>query len=304
MLSDPSMYRPGEAWHEVPPGLPLVALLSGYRDAGQTVRQGIEALLSQDEGRLVASFDADLLLDYRARRPVVKFEENRVTEYRVPRLDLRLLNDSLGQPFLLLSGFEPDFRWDQFTGDLLRLHAHFAVSSMTWAHSIPMPVPHTRPARLAVTGNRDEFIENNSVWQTNVEAPAHALHELEFELTASEEPVVDLVVLVPHYLADSSVPAGAMKLLEGIGSAAGVMIETEHLRERDRVFRTDVDAQISENGEMQRLIQALETQYDGVVRGTPRENPFADADGEMPSADDIATELERYLSARRKPNEQ
>jgi hypothetical protein len=297
------MYRVGEAWHAVPQGLPLVALLSGYRDAGQTVRQGIEALLSQDEGRVVAEFDPDLLLDYRARRPVVKLDGNEVTEYRVPRLDLRLLSDSLGQPFLLLSGFEPDFRWERFTLDLLRLHEHFGVSTTTWAHSIPMPVPHTRPSRLAVTGNRPDFIDNNSVWRTNVEVPAHALHELEFELTSRSEPVVDLVVLIPHYLADSAVPAGAMKLLEGIGSAAGIMIDTESLRERDRVFLTDVDAQIAENEEMQRLIRALEAQYDGVVRGTPQENPFADADGEMPSADEIADELERYLSARRRPGE-
>jgi hypothetical protein len=81
------------------------------------------------------------------------------------------------------------------------------------------------------------------------------------------------------------------------------MIDTESLRERDRVFLTDVDAQIAENEEMQRLIRALEAQYDGVVRGTPQENPFADADGEMPSADEIADELERYLSARRRPGE-
>lgn len=303
MLADPAMYQVGEAWHEVPSGLPLVALISGYRDAGQTVRQGIEAFLAQDQGRIVAEFFPNVLLDFRSRRPAVKLESNELTDYRVPRLDLRLLTDSLGQQFLLLSGFEPDFRWEAFTDTLLRLHEHFGISSTTWASAIPMPVPHTRPMRLAVTGNRQDFIENNSVWRANVEMPAHVLHALEYELTSLSEPVVDLVVLVPHYLADSSIPAAAMKLLEGIGSASGIMIDTEPLRERDRVFLVDVDAQISENEEMQQLIQALESQYDGVVRGTAQENPFADADGEMPSADDIAAELERYLSARRRPNE-
>ena len=137
------------------------------------------------------------------------------------------------------------------------------------------------------------------MWQSDVEAPAHALHLVEFELTRASVPVVDLVVLVPHYLAEGSVPAAALSLLEAIGTASGRMIETEPLRERGRTFRAEVDAQIQDNEEAQRMIGLLESQYDGFVRGTPQENLFADADGELPSADAIAAELERYLKARK-----
>lgn len=299
MSGQGAIFRPDGAWAEVPSGLPLVVLLTGYRDSGATVRQTMETMIEHGDGDVVASFSPDALLDYRARRPIVTIDGSEVRDYQIPRLDLRLLHDSIGQKYLLLSGYEPDFRWEEFIRVVMTLVDHFNVNTTTWAHAIPMPVPHTRPLRLTATGNRADIVEQLSVWKAKVEAPAHALHLLEYELMEADDPVASLVVLVPHYLADGVVPAGPLKLLEALGTATGLLIPTEDLRERDRVFRSEVDAQIADNEEVQRLISMLENQHDGFLKGTPQENPFADADGELPTADDIAAELERYLSARR-----
>lgn len=299
MFPQDALYQPAKAWSRVEAGLPMIALLAGYRDAGATLLQANESLMNQDDGHLVARFHADELLDYRARRPRIEVADHAIVRFRQPVLDLRLMQDSLGQEYLLLHGYEPDFKWEAFGAAVLEIVRHFSVSSFTWAHAIPMPVPHTRPIRLALTGNREDLIERLSMWQSDVEAPAHALHLVEFELTKASVPVVDLVVLVPHYLADGTVPAAALSLLEAIGTASGRMIETESLRERERNFRLQIDAQLEDNDEAHRMIGLLESQYDGFVRGTPQENLFADADGELPSADAIAAELERYLKARK-----
>lgn len=303
MSAQGALLRPGDAWSEVPAGLPLIVLLTGYRDSGATVRQTMETMIEHGErdgeSEIIASFSPDALLDYRARRPIVTIDGSAVRGYRIPRLDLRQLHDSIGQSYLLLSGYEPDFRWEEFIQIVMSLVRHFRVSTTTWAHAIPMPVPHTRPLRMTATGNRAEVVEQLSVWKAKVDAPAHALHLLEHELMETEDPVASLVVLVPHYLADGVVPAGPLKLLEALGTATGLLIPTEDLREKDRAFRAEVDAQISSNEEVQRLITVLEKQHDGFLKGTPQENPFADAAGELPTADDIAAELERYLSARR-----
>lgn len=293
-----SLFEPAAHWSQVPSGLPLVALLDGYRDAGRTVALAVETMLDHDEGELVAVFSTDALLDYRARRPIVHVDGTQITEFRTARLDLRLLRDSIGQPFLLLSGFEPDFQWEGFTAAMHELISHFEVSSVTWAHSIPMPVPHTRPIRVAATGNRTDLIDQLSVWKAHVQAPAHALHLLEYERTHAEQDVLSVVVLTPHYLAEGSFPAAAMRLLEALGTVEGILIPTESLRERDRTFRADFDASLTDNQEAQQLIGVLETQYDGFLKGTPLENPFADADGELPDAEKIAAELERYLKSR------
>ncbi|TPX04006.1 PAC2 family protein, partial [Schumannella luteola] len=110
-------------------------------------------------------FDNDLLLDYRARRPVMYFDEDHLSSYEPSRLVLSLVEDELHRPFLLLSGYEPDFRWEAFTAAVLELVESFAVADTTWIHAIPMPTPHTRPIGVTVSGNRSELIEAYSVWR-------------------------------------------------------------------------------------------------------------------------------------------
>ena len=63
---------------------------------------------------LVASFAIDELLDYRSRRPLMTFKTDHFTHYDDPELSLYALHDSVGTPFLLLAGMEPDLQWERF----------------------------------------------------------------------------------------------------------------------------------------------------------------------------------------------
>ena len=105
----------------VPRGLPLVIALTGFTDAGSAVSRLVDYFRDELDPTPLAVFSNDVLLDYRARRPVISFEQDHLTDYRPPRLELSLVHDSLGQPFLLLAGYEPDFAWDAFTAAVLRV---------------------------------------------------------------------------------------------------------------------------------------------------------------------------------------
>src|SRR5690606_27212428 len=98
----------------VPAGLPLVIALTGFTDAGGAVSGLIEYMREEREPAPLVVFSNDILLDYRARRPIISFDEDHLTDYRPPRLEISLVDDALGHPFLLLSGYEPDFAWDAF----------------------------------------------------------------------------------------------------------------------------------------------------------------------------------------------
>ena len=125
--------------------------LTGFTDAGGAVSQTIEYLRDELESQPIAIFSNDVLLDYRARRPVITFDGDHLTEYSPPRLELSLTQDVLGQPFLLLAGYEPDFAWEAFTQAVLDFADALAVATVTWVHAIPMPVPHTRPIGTTVS---------------------------------------------------------------------------------------------------------------------------------------------------------
>ncbi|MFB9309947.1 hypothetical protein BJY17_000599 [Agromyces hippuratus] len=283
----------------VPAGLPLVAGLTGYADAGGAVAQTTEYLLSTLDSTVVASFEADELLDYRARRPIILFEGDHLTDYTPPRLSLDLAVDELGQQFLLLTGFEPDYQWQRFSSAVLDLIERLEVSSTTWINSIPMPVPHTRPVGVTVSGNRSELIEAMSIWRPTTQVPANVLHLVEFRLQGLDHPTTGFVLLIPHYLSDAEYPSAAITALEAISAATGRIFPTDALREQGRDFIARIDEQVSENAELAKLVGTLEQRHDSYMEGTTLRSPLTDEDGELPSADEIAAELEKFLAFRR-----
>ncbi len=287
----------------VPTGLYLVAGMTGFADAGGAVSQLNGHLLDELEAKEIARFDADALLDYRARRPVITFDQDHLTDYRPAQLSLYLVRDELGQPFLLLTGYEPDFQWERFSSAVLDLVSLLKVRSTIWVHSIPMPVPHTRPIGVTVSGNKKELVDAMSVWRPTTQAPATAMHLIEYRLQQVGASTVGFVLLVPHYLGDTEYPAAAIAAIENISAATGLIFPTDKLRELDREFVANIDEQVAANPELERLVGALEQRHDAYMQDTPLKSPLTHLDGAVPSADEIAAELENFLAYRRRGDE-
>lgn len=283
----------------VPAGLHLIAGLTGFADAGSAVAQVTNSILEDLDTELVAEFDPDVLLDWRARRPVITFEHDHISAVEPPRLALHLVRDEIGQPFLFLSGYEPDFQWNRFVRAVTGLAADLQVADTTWVQSIPMPVPHTRPISLTVSGTRADLVEQMSVWKPETQAPANVLHLVEHRLAETGAQVTGLVLLVPHYLSDTEFPDAAVAALSGIAAATGLIFPTDALRESGREFLTRVEEQVAGNPELQRLVSVLEERHDTYMEGNPVASPLTGVDGEVPTADAIAAELERFLADRR-----
>jgi hypothetical protein len=284
---------------EVPKGLHLVAGLTGFADAGGAVTQLSEYLLDTLDHRVVAEFDSDSLLDYRARRPTIYFDQDHLSDYRPAKLNLYLASDELGQQFLLLTGYEPDFQWERFTAAVMQLVEKYKVKDTTWVHAIPMPVPHTRPIGVTVSGNRLDLIDAMSIWKPHTQVPANALHLLEFRLQELGHPTVGFVLLIPHYLADTEFPSAAVTALESVSAATGLIFPTDRLREEGRDFLAKIDGQVGHNPELARLVGTLEERHDSYMEDNPLRSPLTDEDGALPTADEIAAELQNFLAIRR-----
>ncbi|MCJ1700088.1 PAC2 family protein [Rathayibacter festucae] len=284
---------------DVPRGLHLVAGLTGFADAGGAVGQLAEHLHGTLEHRTVVEFDPDQLLDYRARRPIITFDQDHLTDYTPASLRLSLAHDELHQPFLLLTGFEPDYQWERFTRAVLELIDRLEVASTTWVHAIPMPVPHTRPVGVTVSGNREDLIEAMSVWKPVTQVPANVLHLLELRLYDRALPAVGFALLIPHYLSDTAYPQAAVAALESISASTGLIFPTDSLRESGREFLAKVDEQVGSNEELQKLVAALESRHDTYMEGTSLRSPLTDEDGFVPTADALAAELEKFLAIKR-----
>lgn len=290
------LYERQPALADVPEGLPLVITLTGFTDAGGAAAQLNEYFRNEVRPEPLVVFNNDVLLDYRARRPLVYFDQDHLTAYRPASLTLSLAEDGLGQKFLILSGYEPDFGWESFAAAVLQLVAELEVSSATWVHAIPMPVPHTRPIGMTVSGNRRDLIDAHSAWRPHTQVPATAGHLLELRLGDTGLPVAGFVLLVPHYLGDTEHPGVAVTALEAIGLATGLSLTRDEFREASREFLAKIEQQIEGNDELHRMVQGLEERYDSYMEDSPQRSSLVN-DGELPSADELAAELERFLAS-------
>lgn len=276
----------------------MVISLTGFTDAGGAVARMIELFRDDLEPAPVVVFTADVLLDYRARRPTITFDGDHLMDYRPPRLELSLAHDALGQPFVLLAGYEPDFAWDAFSETVVGLAEGLQVSTVTWVHAIPMPVPHTRPIGTTVSGTRTDLTQAHSVWKPHTQVPATMGHLLEMRLAQSRLAISGFVLLVPHYLADTEYPAAALAGLDSLSVATGLVFDADEVREENREYLAKVDDQVEGNEELTTMLRTLEDRYDSYMAGSTLAQPIIHT-GDLPSADELAAELERFLADRR-----
>ena len=280
-------------------GLPFVALITGFSDSGATIGQLSEHLFSKLEHELIASFSNDELLDYRSRRPSLFFEKDHIEDYDAPALGLYRMRDEAGRPFLLLDGYEPDFRWEAFSRAIVELAERFGATNFCWINSIPFPIPHTRPIGVTVSGNQADLIDRFSEWKPQTQVPGNILHLIEYRFAQLEMPTTGFVLLVPHYLSENEVPQAALKAIELISAATSLAIPADELREREVKFTGKLNSQVAENAELAKLIGTLEQGYSNSEAG-PTRAPISTPRTELPNAEQIASELENYLASWRR----
>ncbi|MFQ4150476.1 PAC2 family protein [Arthrobacter sp. LAPM80] len=279
-------------------GSNMLMAFTGFSDAGHVVTQISGELKEQLAGEPVAVFDIDQLIDYRSRRPRITFTEDHLSDYRAPSLVLYRMVDALGTPFLYLCGSEPDLQWERFSLAVLGLVELFDINLVAWVHSVPMPVPHTRPIGATVHGNRPDLIEGISAWKATMEIPAAVGHVLEYKLAAAGRNVVGYAIHVPHYLSDAEYPPAAVAGLEYLGAAASLMLPSERLREAGRAVERQITEQVEGSSEVATVVASLEKQYDEHTEGSARRSLLAGDNDELPGADELGAAVEAYLASR------
>lgn len=283
----------------VPEGLHLLAAISGFTDAGSAMQQVSEHILGNLEHTTIVTFDNDQLLDYRSRRPVMYFEQDHIEDYQPASLSIHLVKDEVGNQFLFLNGYEPDFKWETFANSIETIFALFGISDLTWLHAIPFPIPHTRSVGVTVSGNQAEVIAKFSEWKPRTQVPGNIMHLLEYRLGEAGMPTTGFVLLVPHYLSDSEYPQAAVTGLELISGHLGLVFPTDDLRDEGVEFVRRLTKQIADNPDLAGLVANLETSFKS-DRANSGMGAVKSPQREIPDADQIAAELEGYLASHQK----
>ncbi|NIH80196.1 putative ATP-grasp superfamily ATP-dependent carboligase [Amycolatopsis viridis] len=277
-------------------GAVLLHQLDGFMDAGQAGALVSEHLRSNWDNRVVARFDVDRLLDYRARRPVMTFDTDHWASYDTPELAVRLFHDEAGTPFLLLSGPEPDGLWERYAAAVRSLVERWDLRMTVSFHGIPMGAPHTRPLGVTAHATRRDLIGDYEPVLNRLEVPGSALNLTEYRLGRAGHDAVGFAAHVPHYLAQSRYPAAALTVLGSITRLAGLSLPDEALRAASRRTDAEIARQVAESDEVAEVVHALERQYDLFVEAMDGKKTLLADEGSMPTAEELGAEFERFLA--------
>jgi hypothetical protein len=256
----------------------LLAAFDGWVDAGSaaTTALGIVA----DDGEVVATFDADRLFDYRARRPPLEIVDGRLTTLTWPELVLRRTRLD-ERDLLVLVGPEPDYRWRAFTADVIDLVARLGVVQWISLGAIPAAVPHTRPVPIIGTEAAPGLLRGDVMAgpEGTLRVPSALVSALEIEVAAAGTPALGYFAQVPHYVSGPYATA-ALELLRALGNHLGAEIPAHELTEESRELRTRLDTAAGLDDTTRSYVERLEAMYD---------------EQRLPSGDDLISDIERFL---------
>jgi proteasome assembly chaperone (PAC2) family protein len=234
----------------------LVAAFDGWIDAGGA--SSVAAARLADGGTTVATFDGDILFDYRARRPTLEIVDGQIADLTWPDLTLwhRRIDD---HDLLVLTGAEPDFRWHELAAAVVELARHLDVGLWISLGAIPAAVPHTRGVHVLGTASRPDLLRGDvQAGPAGIlRVPAAAISILEHAVSEAGIPAVGYYAQIPHYMS-GPYPAAAVELLRAVGRHLGSEVPVGTLVEEATALRTRLDAATALEETTRTYVQRLE----------------------------------------------
>ena len=181
------------------------------------------SLVSTTSAETVAEFDADRLLDHRARRPVMHLVNGLITGLTWPTIELRAGADTDGNDVLLLTGAEPDFEWQNFADAVVELAHDYECRMIVGLGAYPAPVAHTRATALSVTTSSAELSDTlHGFVRGTLDVPGGIHTVIDVVANSAGIPSMGLWAQVPHYVSSMPYPAASVALLDGLEHRRGL----------------------------------------------------------------------------------
>ena len=247
-------------------------------DAGSAATTALEVLA--EDAKVVATFDADRLFDYRARRPPLEIVDGRLTELTWHELVLRRTRID-ERDCLILVGPEPDYRWRAFTRDVIDLVRRLGVNEWISLGAIPAAVP----AHQGRADHGDRGAAGSPARRRHRGTGGHAAGAVRAHLRdrargrRGRHPRARLLRAGPP-LRVGAYATAAVQLLRAIGTHLGAEIPARALVDESRELRARLDTATGLDDTTRSYVERLETMYD---------------EQRLPSGDDLISDIERFL---------
>lgn len=257
----------------------LVVALSGWVDAG-LAGAGAAAVLSDQLGSAAEFGHVDLtdIVDLQQTRPSVHLVDGATREITWPRVDM--IAGRAGRDVVLCRGPEPSLHWRAFTDELVEMSRRLGVRMMFGIGGMPALVSHRRPVTVLTTATARSLAQEVGAWRANYTGPTGAQTALQVALGHAGIPAVGLWAQVPHYVAATPSPPAITALLSRLREVGGIETELSVLDGQVDEYLRRVEEGLSERPDVAEMVRNIEASGDS---------------GEIPTGDELASEIERFL---------
>ncbi|HEY4398335.1 MAG TPA: PAC2 family protein [Acidimicrobiia bacterium] len=257
----------------------LVVALSGWVDAG-LAGAGAAAVLGEQLDAAAGFGRVDLtdLVDLQQTRPSVHLVDGATREIAWPTVELAA--GRAGRDIVLCRGPEPSLRWRAFSEELVEMSQRLGVSTMVGLGGMPSLVSHRRPVPVLATATSRSLAQEVGAWRADYTGPTGAQTALQVALGDAGIPGLGLWAQVPHYVSATPSPPAISALLSQLRELTGVETELTGLDSQVDEYLRRVEEGLSERPDVAEMVRNIEESEDS---------------GEIPTGDELASEIERFL---------
>jgi proteasome assembly chaperone (PAC2) family protein len=258
----------------------LVVSLSGWVDAGLAGGGSVALLQEQIESvRTFARIDLADLMDLQQTRPTVHLVDGVSREIAWPQITISA--GRLGRDVVVCTGPEPSLRWREVLGEIVDLAGRLGTSAAFTLGGIPSMASHRRPVSVLATGTDEDLVARAGAWRQDYTGPTGAQSVLQVMLGDAGIPTLALWAQVPHYLAGGASPPAIRAVLEKVRDLGEIAVDLGGIVDQSDAYLQRVEEGLGDRPDVVEVIEAIEAGEAG--------------EAELPSGDELASEIERYL---------
>lgn len=269
----------------------MVCAFRGWNDAAAAASTALGAVATSLDAGLIARVDPEEYFDFQSTRPTITLDEGQTRRIEWPENNLYAVEvPSADRDLVLLDGTEPNLRWRTFSETIATAADALGVELIVTLGALIAEVSHTLPVPITGLASSAELVEELELERSNYEGPTGIVGVVHDLCRQNGIDSASLWAAVPHYVAAVPNPKAALALLRRLEGLTGIAVEASELEEETADYEEQIGRAVAANPEIEELVNRIEAEQADLLS----------EEGDLPSADTLAREFQRFLRQRGK----
>src|SRR5215218_1619685 len=267
----------------------MVCAFRGWNDAAAAASEALSAVADSLDAEQIASLDPEDYFDFQSTRPIISLDEGQTRRIEWPENNILAVRvPSADRDLVLFDGTEPNLRWRTFSETIATVADALGVEMVVTLGALIAEVSHTLPVPITGLASSAALVEELELEYSSYEGPTGIVGVVHDLCRQNGIDSASLWAAVPHYVAAVPNPKAALALLRRLEGLTGIAVEASELEEETEDYEQQISRAVAANPEIEDLVARIEAeQVDMIEEGD-----------ELPSADSIAQEFQKFLRQR------